>query len=76
MDCREVKIGKDDIIMMGGDVCGDWKIDFFHSMACYALIMKNCGKVREGSNGGADCIFPQFQAIKDTSVVLSIDKMF
>ena len=54
MDCREVKIGKDDIIMMGGDVCGDWKIDFFHSMACYALIMKNCGKVREGSNRGAD----------------------
>ena len=68
-------IGKDGIIMMSGDVCGDWKIYFFHSMEWYALTMKNCGKVREGSNGGYDWILPQFQTIKDTSVVLNINKM-
>ena len=61
--------------MMGGDVYGDWKIDYFHSMACYALTMENCGKVREGYIGGADWIFPQFQAIKDNSVVLTINKI-
>ena len=37
MDCREVKIGKDDMMLMGGNVYGDWKIEFFHSMACYDL---------------------------------------
>ena len=46
--------------MMGGDVYGDWKIDYFHSMTCYALTMNNCEKVREGSNWGDDCILPQF----------------
>ena len=24
LDWREVKTGKDDIMLMGGDVCGDW----------------------------------------------------
>ena len=37
--------------------------------------MNNCGKVREGYIGGADWIFPQFQAIKDNSVVLTINKI-
>ena len=75
MDCRELQIGKDYIMLMGGGVCGDWKIDFFHSMTCYALRMSNCVKVQEGFNGGDDCISSQFQAIKDTSVVLTIIKM-
>ena len=61
--------------MMGGDVYGDWKINYFHSMACYVLKMNNCGKVREGYNGGADWIFLHFQAIKDNSVVLTINEM-
>ena len=54
MDCIEVRIVKYGIMLMGGNVCGDWKVDFFHSMAYYALTMNNCGKVQEGSNGGAD----------------------
>ena len=37
--------------------------------------MNNCGKVREGSNRGADQIFSQFQAIKQTRVFLTINKM-
>ena len=60
---------------MGGDVCGDCRIDFFYSMSCYALTMNNCGKVGELSNEGADWIFPQFQEIKETSVVLTINKI-
>ena len=32
LDWREVKVGKDDIILMGGDIRGDWEIEFFHSM--------------------------------------------
>ena len=56
-------------MMIGGDVYGDLKIAFFHSMECYAVTMNNCGKVRKGSNGGADWILPQFKAIKDISVV-------
>ena len=61
--------------MMGGDVCGDWKVDYFHSMACYALKMNSSGKLWEGSNGSDDYIFPQFKAIKDPSVVLTINKI-
>ena len=53
--------GKDDIILMGGDVCGDWEIDFLHIMACYVLIMNNCGKLREVPNEGVDWMLPQFQ---------------
>ena len=60
---------------MGGDFRGDYEIYFFHIMACYVLKINNCGKVREGSNGGYDWILPQFQTIKDTSVVLNINKM-
>ena len=62
-------------MLMGGDGYGSWKIDFLHSMACYVLTMNNCGKVREGSDGGVDWVFPQFQAIKETSVVLTINKI-
>ena len=51
MDCIEVKIGSDDIMLMGGDVCGDCKIDYLRSMEFYALTMNNCGKVRKGSIG-------------------------
>ena len=75
MDWREVKTGKDDIILMGGDAHGNWEIDFFHSMACYVLTMNNCARVREGYNEGDDYMFPQFQAIKYTSVVFTINKM-
>ena len=62
-------------MMMGDDVCGDCKLDFFHRMACYALTMNNCGKLREVSNEVSDWIFPQFQAIKDTSFSSTINKM-
>ena len=75
MGCREVKTGKDDIILMGGDVRGDWRIEFLHSMACYVLTMNNCVKVREGSYEGSEWMFPQFQAIKDNSVAFSINIM-
>ena len=75
LDCIEVKIGKEDIIMMGGDVCGDWKLDFFHIMVCYAFKMNNCVNIREGSNGGADWVFPKFQEIKESSVVLTMNKI-
>ena len=36
MDWRELKIGKVYIMLMGGDVHGDWKIDFFplYDMIC------------------------------------------
>ena len=67
--------GKDNIILMGGDVCGYWQIDFFRSMACYSLTMNNCGKLREGSNWGSDWIFPQFQSIKYNSVSFTINKI-
>ena len=36
---------------------------------------ENYGKVRAGSNGSADWILTQFKAIKDTSVVLTINEM-
>ena len=62
-------------MLMFGDVHGDWKVNFFHGMACYVLTMKNYGKLREGSNEGVDRVFPQFQAIKETSVSFSINKM-
>ena len=75
MNSGEVKIRKDDIIIMGGDVYGDWKIYYFHIMACYALTMNNCGKVWEGYNGGDYWIFLQFQAIKENSVVLTINEI-
>ena len=39
------------------------------------LQMDNFGKLKEGSNEGVDWMFPQFQAIKETSVVLTINKM-
>ena len=61
-------------MLMGVDVCGDWEIDFFHSMECYVLTMNNCVKVRKGSYEGADWMFRQFQAIKYTSVSFTINK--
>ena len=61
-------------MMIGGDVYGDLKIAFFHSMECYAVTMNNCGKVRKGYIRGADWIFPQFQDIKENSVVLTINE--
>ena len=60
---------------MGGDVCGDWEIEFFHSMVCYILKMNDCGKLQEGSNDNVDWMFPQFQEIKETSVAFSTNKM-
>ena len=72
---REVNTRKYDIMLMGVDVHGDWEIEFFHSMECYVLKIINSGKLREGSNEGVDWMFPQFQAIKDTSVSFSINKM-
>ena len=44
-------------------------------MEYYVLKINNCGKVQEGSNGGDDWMLPQFQAIKETSVALSINKI-
>ena len=69
LDWREVKTGKDDIMLMGGDVRGDWEIYYLHSMACYILTMNNCGKLQEVSNEDVYWMFPQFQAIKETSVL-------
>ena len=60
---------------MGVDVCSDWVIDFFHSMTYYIFTMNKCGKVREGYNELADWMFPQFQAIKDTSVSFTMNNM-
>ena len=37
--------------------------------------MNNYGKLREGSKEGVDWLFPQFQAIKETSVAFRINKM-
>ena len=62
-------------MMVGGDFCGDWKVDFFHSRTCYALTMNICVKVQEVYNGGAEQILPQFQAIRETIIVLTINKM-
>ena len=62
-------------MLMGGYVRGGWEIDFSHSMACYVLTMNNCGKVREGSNEGIYWMFPQFHAIKDTSVSFTTNKI-
>ena len=62
-------------MLMGGDVCGDWEIEFFHSMKGYALTMNNCRKVPEVSNEGVYWMLPQFQKIKDTSVDFTINKM-
>ena len=53
-----MKTGKYDIMLMGGDVHGNWEIDFFHIMACYIATMNSCGKPREGSNEGVDWMFP------------------
>ena len=61
--------------MMSGYVCGDWKVDFFRSIACYDFTINNCGKIQQGSNGGSDYISSQFKAIKDTSAFLTINKM-
>ena len=38
--------------------------------------MQNFGKVREGSNEGVKWMFQQFQAMKETSVDLNVNKMF
>ena len=75
LDWIEVKTGKDDIMLMDGDVRGDWEIDFFHSMACYVLTMNNCGYLRGGSNEVVEWMFLQFLEIKETSVAFSINKM-
>ena len=45
-------------------------------MECYVLTMQNFGKVREGSNEGVKWMFQQFQAMKETSVDLNVNKMF
>ena len=45
LDWREAKTGKYDIMLMGGDVRGDWVIDFFQIMTCYFFKMNNCGKL-------------------------------
>ena len=42
---RELNTGKEDIMLMGGNVHGDREIDLFHSLSCYVLTMKNHGKV-------------------------------
>ena len=44
-------------------------------MACYVLKINNCGKLQEGSNKGVDWMFPQFHAIKYTSVSFTINKV-
>ena len=69
-----MKTGKYDIMFMGGDIHSDWEIDFFHGMEFYVLTMNNYGKLREGSNESVDWMFPQFQAIKETSVSLTMNK--
>ena len=74
LDYIEVNTGKDDIILIGGNVCVNWLIDFFHGMIYYVLTINNCGKLREGSNEGVYFMFPQFQAIKDTSIAFTINK--
>ena len=45
---------EEEIMLMGGDFCGNSEIDFFHSMARYILKTKNFGKVCEGSNKVVD----------------------
>ena len=72
LDWREVKIVKDDIMLMGGDVYSDWEIYLYHIMTCHVLKMNNCGKLWEGYNEGVNWMFPQFQAIKETSVDFTI----
>ena len=62
-------------MLIVGDVCGGWEIDVSHSMACYVLAINKCGKLREGSNEGVEWMFPQFHAIKDTSVSFTINKI-
>ena len=62
-------------MLMGVDVCGDLKIDFFHSMEFYVFKMNNCGNVQEVSNGYVVWMYPQFQEIKDTSIDFIINKM-
>ena len=54
LNWRKFKTGKDDIMLMDGDVHGDWGIDFFRIMTGYVLTTNNCGKLREGSNEGVD----------------------
>ena len=44
-------------------------------MECYVLTINNCGKLQEGSNESVAWMFPQFQAIKETSVALIINKI-
>ena len=74
MDWREGNTGKDDIILKGGYVRGDWEIYFFHSMACYVLKINNCGDIHEDSNKGVHSMLPQFQSIKCDSVSFKIIK--
>ena len=71
---REVNTGKDDIMLMGVDIHGDWEIYFFHSMECYVLTINKCRKEKESSNGGDDWMLPQFQRIKNTSVSITVNK--
>ena len=65
---------KEVIILMGGDIHGNWEIDFSHSMACYVLTMKNHGKVLKVSNKGFDWMFPQFKDTKETGIDSNIIK--
>ena len=44
-------------------------------MECHVLTMNNCGRLLEGSNECVDWMFPQFQAIKCTSVDFAINKI-
>ena len=66
---RKVKIGNDDIMSMGGDICVDYETYDFHVMECYVLTMNNYGKVSGDSKEGVNSTFLQFQAIKWTSFV-------
>ena len=44
-------------------------------MPFYVLTMNKCEKVWEGSNEGVNWVFPQFQAIRDTSVAFATNKI-
>ena len=54
-----------------------WKLVniILHSMTCYVATTINCVNLREGYNDGVDWMLPQFQAIKEISVALKINKM-
>ena len=71
----EVETGKDYIMLMGGDVRGNWGIYFLHIMACYLLTMKSCIKVCEDYNKSFNWVLPWLQSIKEIIVALTIYKI-